>query len=127
MGENVLQAQVKSFKKGADRTLESMSTPTLFDRPDIISITYTAAPIDGCAISEGDHLDAHASGDGRSVVLAKGHVSVGRIEGDGSNSLLDALRHAGSSGVVPMRVTTISPISGFIKAVIAKREGSDGS
>jgi hypothetical protein len=39
MGENVLQSQVKSFKKGADRSLEAMCIPTLFERPDIISTT----------------------------------------------------------------------------------------
>src|SRR5947209_5996610 len=61
MGENVLQGQMKSFKKGADRALQAMSAPTLFSRPDIISTTYTAAPLDGCAISEGDHVHAHAS------------------------------------------------------------------
>lgn len=126
MGENVREGQVKSFKKGADRSLVQMSAPTLFDRPDIVWTTYTAAPLNGAVVSEGDQLDAHASGDGQSVQLAKGHFLVGRIEGDGAKYLLDTLRQPGNSGVVPMKVTNVSPVSGFIKAVVAKKEGSDG-
>src|SRR5688500_3774470 len=104
MGENVLQGQMKSFPKGADRSLQAMSAPTLFDRPDIVSTTYTAAPLDGCAVSKGDDLDAHASADGQQIHLAKGHISIARIEGDGAKALLDALRQSGSPGVVPMKV-----------------------
>jgi hypothetical protein len=127
MGENVLQGQVKSFKKGADRSLEQMSAPTLFDRPNIVSTTYTAAPLDGCELSEGNQLDAHASTDGQSVLLANGHVSVARIEGDGAKSLLDSLRRPGSSGIVPMKVSSVSAVSGFIKAVITRSESPNGT
>ena len=88
----------------------------------IVSTSYTAAPLDGCAFVEGDQLDAHASADGQSVQLAKGHVSVARIEGDGAESLLNALRRPGSSGVVPMKITNVSLISGFIKAVVARSD-----
>jgi hypothetical protein len=127
MGENVLQGQVKSFNKGADRSLRAMSAPTLFSRPDIISTTYTAAPLDGCVVSEGDELDAHASGDGQQIHLAKGHTSIARIEGDGARVLLDALRQPGSPGVVRMRVTDVSAISGFIKAIVTEgTKANDG-
>ena len=34
MGENVLKGQVESFKKGSDRSLDEMATPTLFDKSD---------------------------------------------------------------------------------------------
>ena len=119
MGENVLQGQVKSFKKGADRSLQKMSAPTFFDRPDIVSTIFTAAPLDGCAVSTGDQLDAHASADGQQITLAKGHISVARIEGDGAKPLLEAMRQPGSPGVVPMKVTDVSMVSGFIKAIIS--------
>lgn len=118
MGENVLQGQVKSFKKGADRSLHAMTVPTLFSRPDIVSTTFTAAPLDGITVSEGDEIDAHAPIDGQHVNLAKGHVSIGRIEGDGAKALLEALREPGSPGVVPMKVTAVSGISGFIKIIV---------
>lgn len=118
MGENVLQGQVKSFKKGADRSLQAMSAPTLFSRPDVVSTIFTAAPLGGITVSEGDNLDAHAPIDGHHVNLAKGHVSVGRIEGDGAKALLDALREPGSPGVVPMKVTAVSGISGFITIIV---------
>lgn len=123
MGENVLEGQVNDFKKGFDRTLKDMATPTLFDRPDIISTVYTAAPVDGCDVTEGDSLEAHAAADGRCIHLVVGHVTVGRIEGDGAKSLLEALRTPKSPGVVPMIVKSVSVVSRFIKAVVADGRG----
>jgi len=123
MGENVLEGQVKGFKKGTDRSLKDMATPTLFDRPDIVSTVYTASPVEGCPVAEGDCLEAHAAADGRCVSLAKGHVCVGQIEGDGAKSLLDAMREPAKPGVVPVRVTGVSVVSGFFKIVLADGKG----
>jgi hypothetical protein len=123
MGENVLKGQVESFKKGTDRSLKDMATPTLFDRPDIVSTVYTVVPIDGRSVAQGDRLEAHAAADGLCIHLVKGHLSVGRIEGDGGKVLLDALREPGSPGVVPMQVTGVSAVSGFFKAVLADGKG----
>ena len=125
MGENVLKGQVKDFKKGSDRSLKDMATPTLFDRPDIMSTVYSAAPVEECGVAKGDRLEAHAASDGRSVLLVKGHVTVGRIEGDGAKSLLDALREPGNPGVVTMRVRKVSSVSGFIEAVIDDDKGAE--
>src|SRR3954451_17313584 len=104
MGENVLKGQVDGFKKGTDRSLKDMATPSLFNRPDIMSTVYTAAPVEDRGASAGERLEAHAAADGRCVHLVKGHVTVLRIEGDGAKSLLDGLRAPGSPGVVPVRV-----------------------
>jgi hypothetical protein len=124
MGENVLKGQVKDFKKGTDRSLKDMATPTLFDRPDIMSTVYTAAPVGGSGVAKGDRLEAHATADGWCVRLVKGHVIVARIEGDGAKSLLDALRAPGSPGVVTMRVRKVSSVSGFIEAVVDDSKGA---
>jgi hypothetical protein len=123
MGENVLKGQVQNFKKGSDRSLKDMAAPTLFDRPDIVSTVYTAAPVDGSVVAEGDRLEAHAAADGRCIHLVKGHVCLGRIEGDGGKVLLDAMREPGNPGVVPMKVTGVSAVSGFFKAVVADGKG----
>lgn len=125
MGENVLKGQVKDFKKGTDRSLKGMATPTLFDRPDIMSTVYTAAPVDAEGVAKGDCLEAHAAADGSSVILVKGHVTVGRIESDGAKSLLDALREPGNPGVVTMRVRKVSSVSGFIEAVVDADKGAE--
>jgi len=122
MGENVLQGQVKSFKKGADRSLKDMATPTLFDRQDIVSTVYTAGPVEGNTVAEGDRLEAHAA-DGGSVHLVKGHVCVGRIDGDGGKALSDALREPGGPAAAPMKVTAVSEVSGYFKAVLADGKG----
>ena len=114
MGENVLKGQVESFKKGTDRSLKDMATPTLFNRPDIMSTVYTAAPTDGQAVAEGDHLEAHASADGQCIQLAKGHVCVARIEGDGAKSLLDALREPGSPGTMTSRSSSCTFPAGIL-------------
>lgn len=117
MGENVLKGQVKDFKKGSDRSLRDMATPTLFDRPDIMSTVYTAAPVEAGGVAKGDRLEAHAAADGHSVLLVKGHVTVGRIEGDGAKSLLDAalslaltkfLRDSPKGSLFPMRTSRLS-------------------
>jgi hypothetical protein len=123
MGENVLQGQVKSFKKGTDRSLKGMAAPTLFDRPDIMSTVYTAAPVEDRTVTGGDRLEAHAAADGRCIHLVKGHVTVGRIDGDGAKALLEALRAPGNSGVVPMTVKDVSSVSGFIRAVVENGKG----
>jgi len=123
MGENVLQGQVKRFKKGTDRSLKDMAAPTLFDRPDIMSTVYTATPVEGHPVAVGDRLEAHAAADGRCIHLVKGHVTVGRIGGDGAKALLEALRAPGNPGVVSMTVKGVSSVSGFIKAVVADGKG----
>ena len=99
-----------------------MSSSILFNRPDIVSTIYSATPVNGLAVSPGDRLDAHLSEDGRHVRLAKGHVCVGQIDSDGAVSLLEALRQSGSPGLVPMTVTSVSPVSGWIKAAVAVKE-----
>ncbi|WP_417398216.1 hypothetical protein [Gimesia chilikensis] len=121
MGENVLQGQVKSFKKGADRSLKQMSLPTLFDRPDVISTVYTAKPLGKSSISEGDLLEGHITSNGQSIKLAKGHIAVAQIEGDGADTLVHVLQEPGSSGLVPMKVIKVNQVSGFIKATISRR------
>tara|TARA_R110002111_G_scaffold100976_6_gene156482 strand:- start:42289 stop:42669 length:381 start_codon:yes stop_codon:yes gene_type:complete len=120
MGENVLQGQVKSFKKGADRSLKQMSFRTLFDRPDVISTVYTAKPLGKSALSEGELLEAHITSNGQSIKLAKGHIAVAIIEGDGAGVLIDVLQESGNSGIVPMQVVNISSVSGFIKAMVVR-------
>jgi hypothetical protein len=125
MGENVLRGQVKNFRKGADRSLDKLVERTLFDRPDIVSTTFTAMPDDGQALSEGEQLDAHASADRQSIHLARANVLVARIEGDGAKTLLDHLIKPGSPGVLPMKIVSVSAISGYIKAVVAESSVSN--
>ena len=79
MGENVLRGQVKAFEKGRDRSLEKMAAPTLFDRLDVISTNYTAAPVNGSSVKQGDSsvkqgdiLQGYVSADGQCVNLAEG-------------------------------------------------------
>lgn len=124
MGENILQGQVKSFKKGRDRSLRNMAAPTLFDRPDIMSTVYTAVSVESGGAQVGDRLEAHAASDGRSVHLVKGHVVVARIEGDGASVLLDGLRTPRNPGVVPVRVQKVSAISKCIDVVIDDGKGA---
>jgi hypothetical protein len=124
MGENVRKGQVESFQKGSDLSLKDLATPTLFDRPDIVSAVFTAIPVDGQSVAEGERLEAHAASDGRCVRVVKGHISVGCIEGDGAKVLIEALREPGSPGVVPMQVTSVSAVSGFFKAILVNDKGN---
>jgi hypothetical protein len=123
MGENVLRGQVKDFEKGRDRSLKKMAAPTLFDRPDVVTTKYTAAPVNGHRVQAGDVLHGHVSADGQCVHLADGHRTVGTISGDGARTLIDGIRGRNGSGFAPLRVTEVSAISGFFKATVDGTEG----
>jgi hypothetical protein len=118
MGENVLRGQVKAFEKGRDRSLQRMAAPTLFDRPDVITTNYTAEPVNGSRIKQGDVLDGYVSADGQRVNLADGHRIVGTINGDGAKSLLGAMSEAQNLGFTAMKVTEVSGISGYFKTTV---------
>lgn len=118
MGENVLRGQVKHFEKGRDRSLQKLAAPTLFDRPDVITTNYTAAPVNGSNVQLGDVLHGHVSADGRCVNLANGHRTVGTISGDGAKTLIDGIRGTQGLGFAPMKVTDVSAISGFFTTTV---------
>jgi hypothetical protein len=119
MGENVRKGQVDAFNKGADRSLKDMATPTLFKRVEIVSTVFTAVPVQGSAVAKGDSLEAHLAGDAQSVQLVKGHLVVGRLDGDGNKVLVDGFKEAGAGISQPMEVTAVSEVSGFFKVVLA--------
>ena len=120
MGDNFLKRQVRNFKKGRDLATAEMSLPTLFDRPEVVSTVYTASPAANCQFDGGETLLAVAAEDGQSAVLARGFKNVGRIDGDAAKSLLSALCEPGSGGVVQVRITEVSGLSGVAKAVIER-------
>lgn len=120
MGENVRKGQVKQFEKGRDRALREMSTPILFARPDIVTKTYVAQPVDGCRVHAGDVLLSHPSTDGAHVNLANGDRVVAVIGGDGAKELIGILREPGSPGAASMQVLDVSEISGFITTAVAR-------
>ncbi|MBI3468895.1 MAG: hypothetical protein HY000_38310 [Planctomycetes bacterium] len=120
MGDNFLKRQVRNFQKGRDLATAEMSEPTLFTRPEVVNTVYTARPGENCQFSNGEILFVVASENGRSAVLARGHQSVGQIEGDGAKALLAALNDTGAAGVAQVRITEVSGLSGVAKAVIAK-------
>lgn len=118
MGDNFLKRQARNFKKGRDRAIAEQRQSVLFSRRDIITTEYTIRPEAGCALQNGEGLLAVLREDGRQVALARGHTQVGRIEGDGAESLVEALREPGIGGVVEVTVTNVSQITGNAKAVI---------
>jgi len=125
MGENVMQGQVKQFQKGRDRALNDMAAPSLFDRPDIVTTTYTASTINGVELQVGHTLVGHISGDGSRINLADGHRVVGVIEGDGASALISALKEPNSPGIANMLIVNVSAISGFIKTTVSEPKDSD--
>ena len=40
MGDNFLKQQVRNFKKGRDKALDSLSKPTLFIAPEALGKTF---------------------------------------------------------------------------------------
>jgi hypothetical protein len=76
--------------------------------------------MNGTSIDAGDLLEGHLSADGQCVRLARDYICVAQIEADGARSLIEALRQPPCSGVIQMRATRVSPISGFIKLIVAE-------
>lgn len=120
MGDNFLKGQARNFTKGRDLANAESKEPTLFPRPEFVNVVYTAFPGPGCNFSDGETLFVIASEDGESAVLARGHQSVGRIEGDGAKSLLAALNEPGAAGIAQLRIGEVSGVTGAAKAVILK-------
>jgi hypothetical protein len=118
MGDNFLKRQAQNFKKGRELATGEMSQPMLFSRPEIVTTTYSAVPAEQCQLQSGEVLSAIASDDGSQVMLARGHKSIGRIEGDGAKSLLGALGDRATGGIAQVQITEVSSLSGVGKAVI---------
>lgn len=122
MGDNFLKRQARNFKKGRDLATAELNEPTLYDRPEVINTVYTAIPGQECQFTNGETLFVVASEDGQSAILARGHKSIGRIEGDGAKALLAALNETGAAGMAQVKITEVSGLSGIGKAVIVKDE-----
>lgn len=116
MGDNFLKRQTANFQKGRDQAAVEYSRPTLFDRPEVSSTVYTVLPIENCEFKDGETLLVVASDDRQSAVLARGHIKVGMIDGDGAKSLLDAIE-ASPSGLAELHITEVSGLSGLAKAM----------
>jgi hypothetical protein len=122
MGENYLLEQVKNAQKRRDRSLEEMVKPTLWARPDLLDISYPARPVAGERLDPGEVLQAIASESGPHIDLARGNRRVGVVEGEAAGELREALRQPGMPGVVPVRLSEVSPLSGMAEARIVKDE-----
>jgi hypothetical protein len=122
MGENYLIEQVKHAPKRRDRSLEDMGRPTLFARPDLLTAIYPARAIAGGGHETGEALNAFASVSGPHIDLARGNRRVGIIEGEAASRLREALREPGMPGVVRVRLSEVSPLSGIADASIIRDE-----
>ena len=122
MGDNFLKRQARNFKKGRELATAKLNEPTLFTRPEVLNTVYTASPGDDCKFDSGETLFVIASEDGQRAVLARGHKTVGCIEGDGAKSLLAALNRPGDAGAAQVRITEVSGLSGIAKAVVVRGE-----
>lgn len=112
MGENFVLQQIQNFERGRDLALDEMGLPTLFERPEVFEILYTAHPTGGAVLREAEMLCAVAVERERKVCLARGHRQVGQIDGDGAIDLWNALHQRGASGVAKVRVAKLLPVSG---------------
>lgn len=124
MGENLLEQQIKHFEKRRRIAETDVKRRSLFERPDIIGAVYTVRLDNGSTLKAGEIYFAVVARDGERVQVAEGHRAVGRIEGDGAQSLAKTLGESGQTGVVRIRMTEVSPLSGCGKAIIIKDDQS---
>lgn len=118
MGDNFLRRQTANFRKGRDQSAVDINNPTLFSRPEVSSTIYSVRPIESFAIKDGETLFVTPSADSERAVVARGHVEVGVIDGDGAKVLLDALKSSGV-GLAKVQITEVSVLSGMAKGVLA--------
>ncbi len=120
MGENLLEQQIKHFEKRCRIAQVDVKRRSFFERAEIINTVYTVNLNNGSTLRAGETYLAIVGRDGQRIQVAEGHRVVGRIEGDGATSLATGLGDCGETGVVRIRITEVSPLSGCGKAVIIK-------
>ncbi|MGA2702194.1 MAG: hypothetical protein ABSH35_14005 [Isosphaeraceae bacterium] len=124
MGENLIEQQIKHFEKRCRIAQIDVKRRSFFERAEIINTVYTVNLNNGSSLKAGDTYLAIVARDGQRIHVAEGHRVVGRIEGDGAKSLAKGLGECGQTGVVRIRMTEVSSLSGCGKAIIIKDEQS---
>jgi hypothetical protein len=112
MGENYLEEQARNAKKRRDRSRENLEHPRLFERPDIVEMIYEGVPSQGEQFREDETLRAVPSANGGHIDILRINKQVGIIEGDGARKLQSELSKPENGGIVPVKVTKVSPLSG---------------
>src|SRR6266568_8034087 len=90
MGDNFLKQQVRNFKKGRDKALDSLSKPTLFTALQALGRTFPVFEVNGYAFTSQDVLLAVPSRTPGRVEIVRGTHHVGFAEGEVAKPLLDA-------------------------------------
>ena len=122
MGEGYVEEQVKHYERRRNIAREDVKRRSLFDRPEVTDTHYTVTFDNGSEPKDGDSYFAAVSRDGRRINVTQGHRIVGHIDGEGAKHLSKGLSEPGDPGVVRIRMTEFSPLSGCGKAVIIKDE-----
>jgi hypothetical protein len=122
MGENFIEEQVKNFERRRNLAREDVKRRSLFERPEVTETQYTVNFDNGSEAKDGDTYFAAISRDGQRINVTQGHRVVGRIDGEGAKHLSKGLSEPGDPGVVSIRITEFSSLSGCGKAVIVKDE-----
>jgi hypothetical protein len=114
MGDNFLKQQVRNFKKGRDKALDSLSKPTLFATPETLGRTFPVFEVNGYAFTPQDMLLAVPSRTPGRVEIVRGTHHVGFAEGDVAKPLLDVTNGVG----VYVRVESRNDLSGVAQVRI---------
>lgn len=120
MGDNFLKQQVRNFKKGRDKALDSLSKPTLFSAPELHDRTFPVLEVNGYAFASGDVLLAVPSRTPGRIEVMRGTHHVGFAEGEVAKPLLDALDGIG----VYVEVESRNDLSGVAQVRIVPPGGN---
>jgi hypothetical protein len=95
MGDNFLKQQVRNFKKGRDKALDTLSKPTLFITPEALSKTFPVFEVNGYTFTPKDVLLAVPSRIPGKIEIMRGTHHVGFAEGEIAKPLIDAANGVG--------------------------------
>jgi hypothetical protein len=116
MGENYLHEQVENSKKRRDRTRENLERPGLFTRPDIIEVIYNVVPVANELLEDVETLRAIAVCERQEVDVLRQNMKVASVEGDGARKLHTELSKPENGGIVSIRISNVSALSGCADA-----------
>jgi len=125
MGENYLRQQAGNFRKRSDLALAEADAPMLFERPEILVTLYTVEPNAGEAIEVGEQLYVVLDLDQPRLPVCRNHEKIAHLGISSEAALRQALDAEYGSGVVPIRVVEVAPVSGVGKAAIGTEVAND--
>lgn len=120
MGDNYLHEQAENARKRRDKARQDLKQPRLLNRPDQLKVIYNVVPASNEQLKDGETLRAVPARGRDQVDVLRKHLKVATIEGDGGRKLRAELSKPENGGLVSIRISNVSSLSGGADARLVK-------